>query len=99
MEDQANTSGSGGVSMDAYSFGTLWQEITRAIGYMMTGITDVFGNRDASRVNERMITQRYSTERTKAILGSVSGGKSTVMMILAIGGIALIIWLIGKNKK
>lgn len=99
MEEQATTNSSGGASMDAYSFGTLWQEITRAIGYMMTGITDVFGNRDAARVNEKKIREYYSTERTKAILGSTTGGKVTVMMILAIGGIALIIWLTGKNKK
>lgn len=100
MGENAQTYSSGSSnSMDAYSFGTLWQEITRAVGYMMSGITDVFGNRDAARVNEKKIREYYSTQRSKNILDAVSGGNVTVMMIVAIGGIALIIWLTQKNKK
>ncbi len=100
MGENAQTYSSGSSnSMDAYSFGTLWQEITRAIGYMMTGITDIFGNRDAARVNEKKIHEYYTTKRSEDILNSVSSGSGTVMMIVAIGGIALIIWLTQKNKK
>lgn len=98
MEEQATTNSSGGASMDAYSFGTLWQEITRAVGYMMTGITDVFGNRDAARTNETKIREYYFSERNKQLLNTSDGTYLTTIIVL-FAGVGFIIWLLNKNKK
>ncbi len=93
MNDSGNSN-----SMDSYSFGTLWQEITRAVGYITTSITDVFGNRDAARVNETKIRETFRTENNKMLLG-VSDGTGIVYIIVLLAGVAGIVYLVGQNKK
>lgn len=88
-------SSSGGSGM---AYATLWQEATRAVGYIVTGITDVFGNRDAAWVNGKQIDESGRYANNKLLLDSTSSG-STIKIVVLLAGVALVVWLIVKNKK
>lgn len=89
-------SSSGGSGM---AYATLWQEATRAVGYIITGITDVFGNRDAAYVNGKQIDESGRYANNKLLLDSTSGSGSTIKIVVLLAGVALVVWLIVKNKK
>ena len=48
--NSSTTSRGGGDS--GYAFKTLWQEITRAVGYAMTAMTDSIGLKEAGKTNK-----------------------------------------------
>lgn len=94
--NSSTTSRGGGDS--GYAFKTLWQEITRAVGYAMTAMTDSIGLQESGKTNRKLISEEGMTDRQKNLLDSTKGSSTIPIMVCAIAGACLIIYLL-KGKK
>lgn len=95
--NSSTTSMGGGDS--GYAFKTLWQEITRAVGYAMTAMTDSIGLKEAGKTNRKLISETGMTDRQQNLLDSSKGSSTIPIMVCVIGGICLIIYLLKGKKK
>ena len=89
-------------SLDAYSFGTLWQEATQSIGYtwsaLMGGLSDIFGTRaycnaEQTKSEEQRKITNYETLARSGRSGNAILGLGLVALI------ALIAYVIYTNKN
>ncbi len=89
-------------SMDAYSFGTLWQEATQAVGYtwsaLMSGLTDILGTRayynsEQSKYEE----QRKITNFTTLANSGKNGNIVLIIGLLAL--VAIVVYIIYQKYK
>ena len=94
--NSSTTSRGGGDS--GYAFKTLWQEITRTVGYAMTAMSDSIGLKEAGKTNRKLISETGMTDRQKNLLDSTKGSSTIPIMVCAIAGACLIIYLL-KGKK
>lgn len=89
-------------SKDAYSFGTLWQEATQAVGYtwsaLMSGLTDILGarafyNSEQTKYEEQRKIANFSTLANSGKNGNV------VLIIGLVALIAIVVYIIYSNNK
>lgn len=98
MGEESNNSSSFSSGEGGYAFKTLWQEITRAVGYAMTAMTDSIGLKESAYTNRELIRETGKSERQKTLLDSTKGSSTIPIIVCVIAGIALIIYLC-KGKK
>lgn len=94
MGEQA---GAGGGSMDAYKFGTLWQEATRAVSATWASITDIVGLSVTRKIETEKIHEAGKTARHEALLNSANGG-SMPMILFAVAAVAIVYFAMQKKK-
>lgn len=88
-------------NMDAYSFGTLWQEATQAIGYtwsaLMSGLTDIFGTRAYYNAEQTKYEEQRKIANFSALANSGKNGNA-ILIIGLLALIALVVYSMNKNN-
>ncbi len=90
-------------SMDSYSFGTLWQEATQAIGYtwsaLMSGLTDILGTRAYYNAEQTKYEEQRKIANFSTLANSGKNG-NTVLIVGLVALAAIVVYIIySKNKK
>ena len=63
-----------------FAFGTLWQQATQAVGYVMKGITDIAGIKAQTEVAK----DNNFTERYKSYINGTFGNNGMFVMVTVI---------------
>ncbi len=89
-------------SMDAYSFGTLWQEATQAVGYtwsaLMSGLTDILGTRAFYNAEQTKYEEQRKIANFSTLANSGKNG-NVVLIIGVVALIAIVVYIIYSNNK
>ena len=95
-----------GVNLDAYSFGTLWQEITNGVGHITTSIVNGLQVTERTKQLREYFSLKKEEDRHDYLKTLAYGGQKSdagfyiiiVLIVLALGG-GLIFALKYKKKQ
>lgn len=90
-------------NMDAYAFGTLWQEATQAIGYtwsaLMSGLTDILGTRAFYNAEQKKYEEQRKIANFSTLANSGKNGNAILMVALVAFAAIVVYFIYTYNKK
>lgn len=91
------------LSLDGYSFGTLWQEATQAVGYtwsaLMTGLSDILGTKRQAQTEQERYRQYGKVQTFEALVNSGANNAPLIVGLLVILVLVAVYFYTNKKKQ